>query len=45
MAVGFNDVGLEVGFVVGGATFNDVSSMVGLNVGVDVVGVLVGILL
>ena len=45
MAVGFNDVGLEVGFVVGGATFNDVSSMVGLNVGVGVVGVLVGGLL
>ena len=45
MAVGFNDVGLEVGFVVGGATFNDVSSMVGLNDGFNVVGVPVGVLL
>jgi len=43
VAVGPDDVGLEVGFLVGGATFNDVSSMVGLNVGVDVVGVPVGV--
>ena len=45
MAVGVDDIGLEVGLIVGGATFNDVSSIVGLNDGFNVVGVPVGVLL